>query len=83
MILRPVQAAVALRSADDEAAGRIDEELDLLRQFLGQHRLDDVLDHRFGELGSILSPRLISGACCVDSTTVSIEDAACRRRSAS
>jgi hypothetical protein len=44
------QAAVALRAADDEAAGRVDQILDFaLDQFGRQHRLDDVFDHRFAD----------------------------------
>eukprot|EP01137_Pigoraptor_chileana_P029047 Opistho-2@13734 len=45
------QAAIALRAADDEAAGRIDQVLGVLQPFLGQHRLDDLLDHRLDERG--------------------------------
>src|SRR5207248_1470075 len=38
---------IALRSADDEAAGRIDVVFDLVRaEMLGDARLDDVLDDR-------------------------------------
>ena len=44
------QATVALRAADDEAAGRVDQELGFLQPLLRQHRLDDVLDHRVDEL---------------------------------
>ena len=47
------EAAVALRAADLEAAGRVDEVLDLaLHHVLRQHRLDDLLDHRFLDLSS-------------------------------
>ncbi|MCY1523250.1 hypothetical protein D9M68_581400 [compost metagenome] len=42
------QAAIALRAADDETAGRVDQELGLRRdQAVGEARLDDVFDHRF------------------------------------
>jgi hypothetical protein len=68
--LAPGQAAVALRAADDEAAGGVDQVLDLaLDQLLRQHRLDDVLDHRFARSSAVD----MSGACWVESTTVSIE----------
>jgi hypothetical protein len=50
MILRPGQAAVALRAADDEAAGRVDQVLGVLGQpGRRQHRLDDLLGHRLVE----------------------------------
>ena len=46
------QAAVAVRTADDEAARGVDQVADVVaNQFLRQHRLDDLLDHRFGDLG--------------------------------
>src|SRR5205085_7476812 len=45
------QAAVTLRAADDEAAGRVDQVLRFLQPLLGQHRLDDLLDHRLDEGG--------------------------------
>ena len=45
------QAAVALRAADDEAAGRVDQILDVaLDQFLRQHRLDDLFDGGFAQV---------------------------------
>ena len=44
------QAGVALRAADDEAAGRVDVELGVGRQERRRdHRLDDLLDDRFLE----------------------------------
>ena len=47
MILRPGQPAIAVRPADDEAAGRIDVIRDLaVDQFLRQARRDDPIDRR-------------------------------------
>jgi hypothetical protein len=66
------QAAVALRAADDEAAGRVDQVAGFLQPLLGQHRLDDLLDDRFGERGLHLVAVALLGLCCVDSTTVSM-----------
>ena len=44
------QTAVALRAADDESSGRVDQVLGVLGQpLLGQHRLDDLLAHRLVE----------------------------------
>jgi hypothetical protein len=56
--LAPGEAAVALRAADDEAAGRVDQVLGVLQPFLGQHRLDDLLDHGLDEAGLHLGRRL-------------------------
>ncbi|OMP13799.1 hypothetical protein COLO4_00928, partial [Corchorus olitorius] len=44
------QAAVALRTADDEAAGRVDQVFGVLQPFLRQHRLDDFFNHRLFDL---------------------------------
>jgi len=45
------QAAVALRAADDETAGRVHQVLDVaLDQFFRQHRFDDLFDGRFADL---------------------------------
>src|SRR6185295_2428096 len=45
------EAGVTLRSADDEAAGRIDVELyGLVAQLLGDHGLDHFADDRFTQL---------------------------------
>jgi hypothetical protein len=43
------QAGVALGAADDEAAGRVDQEACALEQCRRDHRLDDLLDHRLGQ----------------------------------
>ena len=43
------QATVALRAANHETAGGVDKVFGLLEPFLGQYRLDDLLDHRFDE----------------------------------
>jgi hypothetical protein len=56
------QAAVALRAADDEAAGRVDQVLGVLQPFLGQHRLDDLLDDGFDERGLHLVAVALVGA---------------------
>ena len=45
------QAAVALRTAHHEAAGRVDEELCALKPFGGHHRTDDVFNDSFDEFG--------------------------------
>ncbi len=51
MILRPVRPQSALRTADHETAGGVDEVVDLLaHQFRWQHRLDDLLDHRLAQI---------------------------------
>ncbi len=44
------EAGVAVRAADLEAAGRIHEEPRARQHVLREHRLDDLLDHRLGEL---------------------------------
>jgi hypothetical protein len=46
------QAAVAVRAADDEAPGRVDQVAGVAggQQFLRNHRLDDLLDHGFRDL---------------------------------
>ncbi len=45
------EAAVAVRTADDEFAGRIDQVTHVsLEHGLRQHRLDDVFDHRLLDL---------------------------------
>ncbi len=49
--LAPGQAAVAVRTADHEAAGGVHQVAHVaLHQLLGQHRLDDQLDHRLADL---------------------------------
>ncbi len=48
MILRPVKAGVAHRSADDEAAGRIDVVLGVLVEEVGGN---DGLDHVLENVG--------------------------------
>ena len=45
------EAGVAVRPADLEAAGRVDQETRVREHLARQHRLDDLLDHRLGELG--------------------------------
>ncbi len=48
--LAPGQAAIALRAADHEAAGRVDQVVDVaLDQVLGQYRLDDLFDDGFAQ----------------------------------
>ena len=60
------QAGVALRPADDEASGRVDEKLRLLvEQMLRQNFLDDFLDAKF--LDRPCASR--RAACCVEMTT--------------
>ncbi len=44
------QAAVALRAADHEASGRIDQVTRVLQPFLWHHRFDDRFDYRFLDL---------------------------------
>ena len=41
---------VAVRTADFETAGRIDEVSGVHEHVLGEHRFDDLLDHRVGKL---------------------------------
>ena len=78
------QAAVALRAADDEAAGRVDQVLGLLQPLLRQHRLDDLLDHRLDERAPSSSSASRSGSGRAGSTARRCRSsAACRRRSAS
>ena len=48
------EAGVAVRAADLEAAGRIDEVPRALQHRRRQHRLDDFLDHGLGELALLL-----------------------------
>ena len=68
MILRPDQTAVALRAADNEAAGRVDQVFGFVgQQFRRQNRFDDVFDHGVFQL---FEP--IDGSCWVDRTTVSM-----------
>jgi hypothetical protein len=44
------QAAVAVRAADHEAPGGVDQVAGVAAEaFLRQHRLDDLLDDRLGE----------------------------------
>ncbi|KFB66879.1 MAG: hypothetical protein CAPSK01_003818 [Candidatus Accumulibacter vicinus] len=46
------QTTVAVRAADHEAAGRVDQITGLAgQQFRRQHRFDDFLDHGFRDLG--------------------------------
>ena len=72
------QAAVAVRAADDELAGRVDVVLDRRRRPApaGSTGLMTSLDDRTRGSSSCET----SGACCVETTTVSIRDRACRRR---
>jgi hypothetical protein len=70
--LAPGQAAVALRAANHEAAGGVDQVLGVLQPFLGQHRLDDFLDARFHKPASSACRRSFPGLCWVLSTTVSM-----------
>ena len=54
------EPAVALGTADLEAAGRIDQEIDLaLHITLGQHRLDDLFDDSFLDLIVLHSRRVL------------------------
>ena len=67
MILRPGQAGVAVRAADDEATGRIDQVARLLVEQMGRHDWrDDVLAQR-----ALISSWSTSGACWVLMTMVS------------
>ena len=51
MILRPGETAVAVRTADHEAAGRVDEVTDVAAEhLLRDDRLDDLLDHCLAQL---------------------------------
>ena len=51
MILRPVKSGVAVRSADDETAGRIHVILGVrIHQISANHRVDDELLHIGAEL---------------------------------
>ena len=71
--LAPGQAAVALRAADHEAAGRVDQVLDVsFSQFLRQHGL--MISSITASMAAcfIFGPSDISGECWVESTTVSI-----------
>ena len=62
------QAAVTVRAADNKAAGRVDQVAGVGgEEILRQHRLDDLLDHRFGQL-RVRNVR----AVLVETTTVSI-----------
>ncbi len=47
--LAPGEPRVAVRAADLEASGRIDQELGALQHLGRQHRLDDLVDHRLGQ----------------------------------
>ena len=55
------EAAVTLGPADFKRAGRVHQVLDLaLDEFLGQHRLDDLLDHGLFDL-LVRDPRAVLG----------------------
>ena len=45
------QTAVTLRSADDEAAGRVNQELRVLEHFGREYRTNDLIDHSLNEFG--------------------------------
>jgi hypothetical protein len=47
-------AGVAVRAADLEAPGRVHQVTHAVEHLLRQHRLDDLLDHRLGELGLLV-----------------------------
>jgi hypothetical protein len=55
------QAAVALRPADDEAPGRVDQVACVFSQVGRQHRLDDVFDHGLDELGHLVAQAPLGG----------------------
>ncbi|OIQ81510.1 hypothetical protein GALL_367270 [mine drainage metagenome] len=60
--LAPGEPAVALRPADDEAPGGVDEVLDLAaHEFVRQHGLDDVLDDAFAQIGHLDVGRVLGG----------------------
>ena len=56
------QAGVALRSADDETAGRVDEKFRFLREhFRRENFLDDILDAEFFDLRVLDIRRVLRG----------------------
>ena len=71
-------AGVAVRSADLEASGRVHHEPRARQHFLREHRLDDLLDHRLGQL-------LLTCRSCSDDAASTARrcrrSSACRRRS--